>query len=228
MSLILNIDTALDTASVALAENGIIIRSLSNATQKDHAQFVHTAIKKLFDDTGKVPAALDAISVVIGPGSYTGLRVGMATAKGLCYAWKQPMIGIGSLAIISHSANAYAQSISNSIICPMIDARRMEVFTALFDQNGNCLLSPHAMILNAQSFEIELQRQPIVFTGNGADKLALIVQHPNAHVYHSVELPTSFASLSQISFNQKEFLDIHLSEPLYVKEHESMFEKKKS
>lgn len=227
MSLILNIDTSLEVASVVLAERGNIIMSLINVSQKDHAQFVHSAIKRILEETGKNASALDAIAVAIGPGSYTGLRVGMATAKGLCYAWQKPMIGISNLAIISHSAKTFAATMPQSIICPMIDARRMEVFTALYNQAGECLLTPHALILTSISFENELNQGPVVFSGNGSDKFKTIINHPNAFFHQADEYLSSMVLLSQNNFDLREFSNIHLSEPLYVKEHESMIVKMK-
>lgn len=228
MSLILHIDSALDTATVALAEHGKVMLSLSNPTQKDHAQFLHPAIQKLFGETGISMHNIDAVAVVTGPGSYTGLRVGMAAAKGLCYALQKPLIGVGTLNILAHSVADIARQLPNSIICPMIDARRMEVFCAMMNQHAQPISSPEAVILNTDSFKEILDKQPIVFTGNGAQKFKDIISHSQAHFHQGDNPLISFTSLSHISFEKNEFLDIHLSEPTYVKEHESISGEKKS
>src|SRR5205814_5136447 len=145
MALIFNIDTALEIASLGLAEDGIMIQSIENDQQKDHAAWIHVAIKNLFEKTGKTIDQLDAVAVSNGPGSYTGLRVGLSTAKGLCYALNIPLITVGTLQVMALNAvQALAKSdlqsadhggeneLGDILFCPMIDARRMEVFTAVY------------------------------------------------------------------------------------------------
>ena len=131
MSLILNIDTALETAFVCLSNGNEVLQSSVNETQKDHATWLHTAITNLLQKTGHSVNELEAVAVSIGPGSYTGLRVGLASAKGFCYALNIPLIAISTLKIIALAASNEVQGAT--IICPMIDARRMEVFTLLYD-----------------------------------------------------------------------------------------------
>src|SRR5436190_21695866 len=146
MALILNIDTALDNAYISLAENKKGLRYAINETTKDHAAWMQPAIDKLIKESGFRIADLNAIGVSIGPGSYTGLRIGLSTAKGLCFALKIPLIVVGTLQVMALNAvQALAQSNFQSadnggenelvdiLICPMIDARRMEVFTAVYD-----------------------------------------------------------------------------------------------
>ena len=133
MSLILNIDTASEKAHVSFAKNGLIINSLSCESQKEHASFLQTAIQQLTKNTNIFLTDIDAVAVTAGPGSYTGLRVGMASAKGLCYALKKPLITISSLEVLTISALDLFQNTGESVLlCPMIDARRMEVFTAVY------------------------------------------------------------------------------------------------
>lgn len=227
-TIILNIDTALEEATVSISENGKLLHQISNPNQKDHASFLHPAIKKILDTNGYAASNINAIAVTLGPGSYTGLRVGLAAAKGLCYAWGKPLIGIGTLQVLAASVREYAEGIAQAVICPMIDARRMEVFTALMNMEGQYTVEPCAMILNENSFDDLLNQHPIIFTGNGAPKFQDITKHRNAHFYQHNNLTSSLAALSLQNWQQQSFIDIHLSEPLYVKEHESMAGIKKS
>src|SRR5215208_5364975 len=138
MSFILNIDTALETASVSLANNGRMLQSLVSESQKDHASWLHPAIKILLEKQGIGMDQLVAVGVSNGPGSYTGLRVGLSTAKGFCYALNIPLITIGTLKLMAFSARDEAED----LICPMIDARRMEVYTAIYTGEMAELIKP--------------------------------------------------------------------------------------
>ncbi|MEO7306266.1 MAG: tRNA (adenosine(37)-N6)-threonylcarbamoyltransferase complex dimerization subunit type 1 TsaB, partial [Ferruginibacter sp.] len=136
MSLILNIDTASEKAHVSFAKNGMIIQSISSESQKEHASFLQSAIEQLTKTTGIILKDIDAVAVTSGPGSYTGLRVGMASAKGLCYALKKPLITISSLEVLTASALELIPGAGeNVLLCPMLDARRVEVFTAVYQND---------------------------------------------------------------------------------------------
>src|SRR2546423_5943119 len=141
MAFILNIDTALEEACISLAENDRIIKYAINDNQKDHATWLQPAIKNLFEESGIKTDQLHAVGVSNGPGSYTGLRVGLSTAKGLCYALKIPLITICSLEVIAFSAKREA----TELICPMIDARRMEIFTAVYDKTLAQIVTPQSV-----------------------------------------------------------------------------------
>ena len=134
MSLILNIDTATEKAHVSFAKDGLVINSLYSESQKEHASFLQTAIQQLTKLSGVQLKDLDAVAVTAGPGSYTGLRVGMASAKGLCYALKKPLITLGTLEILTCFCYwiVFKITMTPVLLCPMIDARRMEVFTAIY------------------------------------------------------------------------------------------------
>ena len=210
---ILQINTAFSEASVAISRNGELLHELNNSNQYDHASFLQPAILDICKMCDVELEALDAISVVNGPGSYTGLRVGLASAKGICYALKIPLICINTL---------YWMAKGNSnddadYICPMIDARRNEVFTALYDKSGNAILEPNAMILETNSFAEYLNKNKIAFIGDGAVKCSLIIQHDNAlfpeYVHSSIHLST----ISHKAFQQKEFQDLAYTEPYYIK-----------
>ncbi len=223
MSLILNIDTSAVTASICLAENGSILQEIINNTQKDHAAFLHNAVKEIFKSLSLDLKAVDAIAVTKGPGSYTGLRVGMASAKGLCYALNKPFITIGSLDTMAKAAieASHKQGIGTELYCPLIDARRMEVFTALFDRQMNEVLSPYALILNESSFHEILERKTVSFFGSGTSKLAAFLSNENAFFVPPGNLTASLANLSFEKLLQQEFTDLVHSEPLYVKEFHS-------
>ncbi len=226
-TVILNIDTALESASVSVAIDGQIVQLRTNDIQKDHAVFMHTAIKELLDAAGTSMQDLHAIAVTTGPGSYTGLRVGLSTAKGLCYALGLPLISINSLQLLAHAAEKVTLQ-KEALLCPMIDARRMEVFTALYDINLNTVTNPCAMILNDNSFAKELNDNKIIFCGNGSEKFSHIINHHNATFVNNLNYCQSLAMMSYIRNNESIYDDIRWSEPLYIKEHESVSTQPKS
>ncbi|MEP7279001.1 MAG: tRNA (adenosine(37)-N6)-threonylcarbamoyltransferase complex dimerization subunit type 1 TsaB [Bacteroidota bacterium] len=217
MSLILNIDTATDQASVSLAQNGNVLAERLNSKPLDHAAWIHVAVKELMDSYNKYEIKdLDAVAVVAGPGSYTGIRVGMATAKGLCYALKLPLICVNTLQVMAHATN---KALSSSLLlCPMLDARRMEVFTALYDASLQELVEPCAMILDKDSFSEWLRNSEIVFFGSGSNKWKDLVQHPNAIFKAFVYSPASIAAISNDTFIQQNFSGLAYSEPIYLKD----------
>ena len=214
MSFILNIDTAVQTASVCLAEEGVSKGLKINASQKDHAAWLQPAIARLLQEQSLPIHHLKAIAVSAGPGSYTGLRVGMATAKGLCYALNIPLIAISTLKIMAWGAkNEEAE-----IICPMIDARRLEVFTAIYNRELHEWLPPQNLILAADSFKEFLQKGKTLFFGNGSEKFKAIVSHPNA-IFKKIETTAEqMVVLSYDAFQMKKFEDIAYVEPQYGKE----------
>jgi len=221
MSLILNIDTALETAMISVARNGNVLHALNNGDQKDHAAWLHPAIEELMQHIGKPLPELEAIAVSIGPGSYTGLRVGLSAAKGICYALDLPLITVGTLEIIAVSALDEAEE----FICPLINARRDEVFTALYDKNLAQRMQPLAMILHIKSFETVLDSQKVLFCGNAVKKTEQIVKHRNAKFSYQPVTPSSLAQLSANLLKNKRFTDIAYSEPLYIKEFYSSLRK---
>ena len=166
MSWFLNIDTAVKTASVCLAKDEESIGIKINTSQNDHASWLQPSIALLLSENNVSIEELDAIAVSAGPGSYTGLRVGMATAKGLCFALNKPLILISTLKMMA----AGVLSETSSLICPMIDARRMEVFTAVYNHSLDAILKPHNHILSPDSFNEILEQNIVVFFGNGSDK----------------------------------------------------------
>ena len=224
MALILNIDTALDTAYISLAENEQGIVYAINETTKDHAAWIQPAIYQMIKESGWRIADIDAIGVSIGPGSYTGLRIGLSTAKGLCFALKIPLITINTLEIMAFSAlNEIAAHdpdllTRNLFICPMIDARRMEVFTAVYNSLLVEIYEPHSLILDALAFDELLKRQKILFLGNGSIKFRQVCQNANAIFKKMALNPFAVSELTYKNFIGNNFATLAYAEPLYLKE----------
>lgn len=217
MSYILHIDTATETAHVSIAENGRLLHTLINDQQKDHAAFVQTGLQQLVNNAGIPFSAVDAVAVTAGPGSYTGLRVGMASAKGLCYALNKPLIAINTLEVMTKAAQLQDLN-ENYLYCPMIDARRMEVFTAVYDADLNTLMEPCALVLDENSYSLYLQKSALVFFGSGAAKWKTVIQQSNVLFTNLTCLPEAFALLSYQYYNKDFFSDLAYSSPLYIKE----------
>ena len=217
MALILNIDSSLETATVSIAKDGIILQHETNAVQKQHASFLHSAVQKLTNNLQIKLQELDAIGCTIGPGSYTGLRVGLAAAKGFCYALNKPLITIGTLEAMAHSMQI-KQPDAIQFYCPMIDARRMEVYTALYNQHLSELKFAHAIIIDEHFCAEELQENKILFFGNGMEKFKNIATHKNALFATMGDIYNSINSLSYNKFLGNSFAPLSTSAPLYTKE----------
>jgi tRNA threonylcarbamoyladenosine biosynthesis protein TsaB len=213
VSYILNIDTAVVTASLCLAKDDAVMKLKINPSQKDHASWLHVAIKEMMEEAGISLQELDAIAVSSGPGSYTGLRVSMATAKGLCYALQKPLITVGTLKMMAVAA----REASTDLLCPMIDARRMEVFTAVYDHSLSEILSPVNIILEKESFKELLEKHSILFFGNGSEKFRSLISHPNASFKNLEATAEHMTGLSFSQFKNKEFADLAYTEPYYGK-----------
>jgi tRNA threonylcarbamoyladenosine biosynthesis protein TsaB len=218
MALILNIDTATEHASVCLALDTTTIAIESNPHQKDHAAFVQPAIQRIFHSTNYELSSVDAIAVSNGPGSYTGLRVGLSTAKGLSYALNKPLILVNTLEIMATAAIENVSELSPSLFCPMIDARRMEVFAAVYDHQLLEIVSPAAFVLNQLSFNDMLQQHRVVFTGSGAEKFKVLIQNHNAIFLNIQHDAHHMATIAEKLYLLKSFADKAYSEPYYLKE----------
>lgn len=214
MSWILNIDTAVQTASVCLAKDDKSVGFKKNLSQNDHASWLQPTIVTLLTEHDLSIDELDSVAVSAGPGSYTGLRVGMAAAKGLCFALNKPLVLVSTLKMMAVGALSEA----SSLICPMIDARRMEVFTALYDRSLNTLLEPHNHILSQDSFASFLEEKPIAFFGNGSDKFRNIIAHPNAIFLQLETTAEQMTALAYKSYQNNDFANLAYCEPLYTKE----------
>lgn len=221
--MILNIESSTEVCSVSLAQNGEILQTIENMTGQNHSMLLTVFIEEIFSKLNIPMASLDAVAVSGGPGSYTGLRIGVASAKGICYALNKPLIAITSLASMAHhvvtNSQQYQLSGDNLLFCPMIDARRMEVYTAIFDGEVKMVREIKADIIDTESFKQLFAENKIVFFGNGADKCKNIIIHPNAVFIDGIKTSASFmAELSFQAFAKKEFQDVAYYEPFYLKD----------
>jgi tRNA threonylcarbamoyladenosine biosynthesis protein TsaB len=222
MSLILNIDTATEKAGIALTQDGRVFGTAVNDQQKDHAAWIQVAIRDLLESTGYKMKDLKAVAVTAGPGSYTGLRVGMASAKGICYALQIPLITGNTLRVMAYAAIEQLKSLAvekKLWLCPMIDARRMEVFAAVYDDGLQVIMPPAALVLEDVSFKEQLNNHRIVFFGNGSDKWKPVCSHPNA-MFREWELllAPSLGKLATERFSAEKFADLAYEIPVYLKE----------
>ncbi|MBL0884565.1 MAG: tRNA (adenosine(37)-N6)-threonylcarbamoyltransferase complex dimerization subunit type 1 TsaB, partial [Chitinophagaceae bacterium] len=217
MSYFLNIDTATEQASVCLSEDDRVLEMLISTDQKNHASFLQPAIQSLLQKTGLSLTQIDAVAVTGGPGSYTGLRVGLASAKGICFTLNKPLIIINTLEVMALAAMEGENKEEKFLICPMIDARRMEVFAAVYDQTLQIIMEPQPMILDPDSFSEILQKQSVLFFGSGAEKLKGILSHPNLRFKTGHHHAGHLAQMVLKPFADQSFADIAYSEPLYLK-----------
>jgi tRNA threonylcarbamoyladenosine biosynthesis protein TsaB len=221
MALILNIDTAVESASVCIAQDGLLLRFRGNDNQKDHAAWIQAAIGEMVEELGYTLSDLQAVAVSSGPGSYTGLRVSMATAKGICYALKIPLIAIGTLEVMAKAAiNQVSEELmrTTDILCPVIDARRMEIYLAAYDLQLKPILQPQALVLDGDFFGQLLEKHRVLFFGNGSYKLKNRLLHPGAVFAHVSPGAIDMTVLSYQYYLKKSFADLAYTEPLYIKE----------
>jgi len=207
----------MSNATVCLTVDGKLIDADHNNEIQDHAAWLHSAISGLLRKNGYSLKELSAVAVSIGPGSYTGLRVGLSAAKGLCYALKIPLIALNTLEILAFGVRDLAQT----FICPMIDARRMEVYTAVYDKNLIENISPLAMILHSNSFESLLTNNHILFCGNGINKFRPLLNNVNATFTEKSDSTLAMSTLADMYLQQEKISDIAYCEPLYLKDFHS-------
>lgn len=222
MGKILCIDTATDICTVSLIEEGRLISNIDSGEDRTHATQLAVYIDKLLKNTGNKVSDLDAVAVSKGPGSYTGLRIGVSMAKGLCYGAKKPLISVSTLEAMCYGIpDNYLKenNLANFYFAPMLDARRMEVYTAVFDTDIAPEKEVHAEIINENSFKKELEQKNVLFFGTGIEKTIDFLNSDNAHFYknyiHSSKYMTKPASLK---FNNKQFEDVAYFEPFYLKD----------
>ena len=216
MGLILNLETATKICSVSLAKDGETIAIKELHKDYSHSEVITLFIDEVLQTAGYKAADVDAIAVSKGPGSYTGLRIGVSTAKGLCYAMEKPLIAVGTL-----DAMALHKKLPNGdyLYCPMIDARRMEVYAAIYDEAGNTIRGVQADIVGETTYAAYLEKQKVCFFGDGAAKCMEVINHPNAVLVEDI-FPTaeSMAVLSEQAFAAKQFEDVAYFEPYYLKD----------
>ncbi len=233
MALILLIETGTDICSVGIARDGELLSLRESDRGRDHARQVAAFVDEALEEMGLQPEALDAVAVGKGPGSYTGLRIGVSFAKGLCYGIGRPLIAIGSLDALTEVAREdYEAGIvdverwDEATLCPMVDARRMEVYTQLFNAAGEAVSEVEAKIIDDESFRDErTSGRPFVIFGNGAAKCSEVLE--GATLIDVAPSARGLARLAEEAFVAQKFEDIAYFEPFYLKDFVVTTSKKK-
>lgn len=224
MAIILNIETATKNCSVCLAKNGevIAIRELNDGNYS-HAEKLHPFIKELLKEANINSKAISAVAVSKGPGSYTGLRIGVSAAKGICFALDKPLISIKTLDSLAH-----AIEVEEGVIVPMLDARRMEVYSAVYNSKYEEVRTIQAEIIDKNSFKEEFSKGKVYFLGDGASKCKEVLQHDNA-IFIEDKFPSAkqMAILSYNKYKKNDIEDVAYFEPFYLKDFVAGIEKKK-
>ena len=221
MAVILNIETSTNVCSVAVTAEGMILTHYEDFQGQNHAALLSGYVKACLDYIRDKELALDAVAVSIGPGSYTGLRIGLSEAKGLAYALNIPLIGIDTLQIMAVSVMFNHDVDPESLFVPMIDARRMEVYTAVYDMALDTQLAPTPLILDETSYHEWLDKgEKMIFFGNGSEKSKeLLKSHPCSRFIDGINpLAVDMLALAERAYAQKQFLDLAYSTPSYLKE----------
>lgn len=223
MSKILLIESGTNVCSIAIAVDGKVAGLRESADERAHAAQLTVFIDQLVKETGINIAQLDAIIISKGPGSYTGLRIGVSVAKGLCFAAEKPLISVSSLDSMTQGASLLYKSIveKNSIdyFCPMIDARRMEVYTSMYDKSLSEVKKTEALVVDESTFKKQLESKRILFFGNGASKCKEVINHSNAFFVDDFSpsaqfmIPQALKALANQSFE-----DVAYFEPYYLKD----------
>lgn len=225
MALILHIDTATTIGSVCLSKDGQPLQTLVNDKQQDHAASMVLFIQEIMRQQQVTPKDLDAIAVSAGPGSYTGLRVGVATAKGLCYTWEKPLIAVSTLQMMAQGVLSQVND-TDALYCPMLDARRMEVYTAAYDASLNIIIAPHALILTPEAFAEQVAAKKTYFFGDGSNKWQqLMTPHENALFVPYILNAADMVPLASAAYERKAFEDVAYFSPFYLKPFHSTMKK---
>ena len=224
MPLILNIETGTDICSVALAEDGRTVSLRESGEGRQHAQNLGVYIREIFDGMDIDPSELDAVAVGMGPGSYTGLRIGVSLAKGLCYSTGKPLIAVNSLkamavvALEDYEAGILdVDDISKTLLCPMIDARRMEVYAQVFDHSLNELSPVEAVVVEKDSFSQFAGRGELLIFGSGGKKSAEVIGD-RVRLVGVAPSARGMVRLSEKAYFEGDFADVAYFEPFYLKD----------
>lgn len=227
MALILSIETATSVCSIALHQAGVLLGKYELYLEKSHSSMLTAMIDQLMQNTDKAVNDLQAVAVSKGPGSYTGLRIGLATAKGLCFGLNIPLIGVNTLQGLLQQVLPYGHQVG--YYCPMLDARRMEVYSLVADNKGITMEDTTATVVNATSYLEYLSSAPVLFFGNGAAKCKEVIKNKRARFLEGVS--ASAADIGQIayeSYKQEMFEDVAYFEPFYLKEFKTVAPTRKS
>ena len=219
MSCILSIETSTDVCSVAVSEDGACIYHEEDFSGPNHAERLGTYIDEAlsFADSHAIP--LDAVAVSCGPGSYTGLRIGVSMAKGICYAINLPLIAIPTLELLCVPVLLGHELEDDALICPMLDARRMEVYAAIYNRALKPVRDIQADIVNADTYHEWLDSHPVYFFGNGAAKCMEAIQHPNAHFIEGIKpMAKNMFPLAEKRIALQQYEDVAYFTPFYLKD----------
>lgn len=223
MAVILNIETSTKVCSAALSAEGMVLVHREIFDGQNHATALSGFIKDCLDYARDHEMELEAVAVSIGPGSYTGLRIGLSEAKGLAYALNIPLIGVPTLKIMATRVMFMPDVEPDAMYAPMLDARRMEVYTAVYDLALNALLKPTPLILEPDSYKEWLDKGTVLFFGDGAEKAKGVITHPNARFIDDVApLASDMTPLAELAYSRREFLDLAYSVPEYLKEYQAV------
>lgn len=213
MALILNIETSTTNCSVALGQDGTLVSLKEDYNdQYSHAERLHVFIMEILEENKRKLSDLDAIAISKGPGSYTGLRIGVSTTKGLCFSLDKPLISIGTLNSLAHQVK------DDGLVVPMLDARRMEVFSSIYSSDFKLQREIQAEILDENSFIEELTLGKVTFVGNGAPKFKEVCKHPNALFVDKLPSAREMVPLAEAKYKSDTFEDVAYFEPFYLKD----------
>lgn len=240
MSVILHIETATDMCSVAVSQDSAIIfqtdshelakKNKDKDTQKgtNHASALGVMVDEALSFTDNHAIPFDAVAVSIGPGSYTGLRIGVSMAKGVAYGRNLKLMGIPTLEALCVPVLLVHDDLpEDALLCPMLDARRMEVYAGLFTRALRHVEATAPVVVDEHTFEEQLNQHPVYFFGNGAEKCKSVIKHPNAHFLDGVPLLAKYMSpLAEKRFLREEWDDVAYLEPNYLKEFQATVAKK--
>lgn len=220
MAVILEIETSTEVCSAALTAEGMVLCHFEDFQGRNHAALLSGFVKRCLDHARDHELKLDAVAVGMGPGSYTGLRIGLSEAKGLAYALDIPLIGVSTLQLLAVSVMFSSMDLDpDCLLAPMIDARRMEVYTAVYDFSLEAVMKPRPLILTEQSYAEQLATHRVAFFGNGSEKAKAVIDSPNAiFIPDIVPLASDMTALAERSYVRGEFLDLAYSTPEYLKD----------
>lgn len=205
MAVILNIETSTEVCSAALTAEGMVLCHNEDFQGRNHAALLSGFVKRCLDHAREHEMKLDAVAVSLGPGSYTGLRIGLSEAKGLAYALDIPLIGVSTLQLLAVHAMFNADLDPDVLLAPMIDARRMEVYTAVYDFALQEIMKPQPLILDESSYSDELARAKVAFFGNGSEKARKVLTSPDAiFIPDVVPLASDMIALAERSYARRE------------------------
>ena len=227
MSTILHIETSTDVCSVAVSEDGQVIFDQEDHSGPNHAERLGTMVDEALSFTDNHAIPFDAVAVSCGPGSYTGLRIGVSMAKGVCYGRTLKLIAVPTLELLCVPILLREIPEEDALLCPMLDARRMEVYAGIYDRGLKTIRPIQADIVEGETYKEFLDKRPVYFFGNGAQKCKAAINHPNAHFIENIEpLAKWMQPLAEKRFLNEQFEDVAYFVPFYLKDFVAKMPKK--